>query len=111
MILGKEGVKIVSGYTEVIARIILAGKSAGVHSFFPVHIKMQEHFIMRVHSFLPVNNREPRVQWYTLSFQCVLKCRNTLVWGYTLSCLLITGSQKCRGTLFLSGVYLNAGTF
>ena len=65
MILGKEGVKIVSGYTEVIARIILAGKSVGVHSFFPlgpVYIKMQEHFRVGVHSFLPVKNREPRAQ-------------------------------------------------
>ena len=87
MILGKEGVKIVSGYTEVIVRVILAGKSAGVHSIFPVYIKMQEYFIVRVHSFLPVNNREPRVQGYTLSFQCIFKCRNILklVWGYTLS--------------------------
>ena len=41
VILGKEGVKIVSGYIKVIARVILAGKSVEVHSFFPVYIKMQ----------------------------------------------------------------------
>ena len=71
VILGKEGIKMVSGYTEVIAHVILAGKCVGVHSFFPVYIKMQEHFSVRVHSFLPVNNRAPRVwQGYTLSFQC-----------------------------------------
>ena len=105
MIRGKEGVKIVSGYTEVIARVILAGKSVGVHSFFPVYIKMRGHFSAGVHSFFPVNNREPRVQGYTLSFQCILKYGDTLVWGYTLSFLLITGSQECRGTLFLSSVY------
>ena len=77
-----------AGDTEVIARLILAGKSVGVHSFFPVYIKMRGHFSVGVHSFFPVNNRaEPRVQGYTLSF------------------LLITGSQECRDTLFLSSVY------
>ena len=36
VLLRKEGVKIVSGYTEVNARITLAGKSVGVYSFLPV---------------------------------------------------------------------------
>ena len=54
------------GYTKVISRVILAEKSVGVHSFFSVYIKMQEHFSVGIHSFLPVNNREPRVQGYTL---------------------------------------------
>ena len=42
------------GYTKVISRVILAEKSVGVHFFFPVYIKMQEHFSVGVHSFLPV---------------------------------------------------------
>ena len=67
MILGKGEVKIVPGYTKVISHVILAEKSVVVHFFFPVYIKMQEHFSVGVHSFLPVNNREPRVQGYTLS--------------------------------------------
>ena len=48
------------GYTKVISRVILAEKSVGVHFFFPVYIKMQEHFSVGVHSFLPVNHIKKR---------------------------------------------------
>ena len=72
VLLGKERVKIVSGYTEVNARVILTGKSVP----------------------------------YTLSCQYAEMQEHRIAQGYTLSCLLITGSQECRDTLFLLWVYV-----
>ena len=71
---------------------------------------MQEHFSVGVHSFLPVNNREPRVQGYTLSFQCsYIKLQEHFSVGVHS---FLPGAKRAGvATLFLSSVYLNAGTF
>ena len=70
VILGKGEVKIVPGYIKVISHVILAEKSAGVHFFFLVYIKMQEHFSVGPgYTLLIIGSQECRG---TL-FQCIFK--------------------------------------
>ena len=110
MILGKEGVKIVSGYTEVIARVIPEcntgrKESVGVRSFFPVYIKIVWGYTLSC--LLITGNQEYRGTLFPFPVYIKMHSREHFSVGVhgTLSCLLITGSQECKGTLFLSSVY------
>ena len=88
VLLGKVGVKIVSGYTKVNAQVILAGKSVGVYSFLPVCIKVQENFTVGAHSLLPVTNR----------------CRGTLYPSSISKGTLFLAWKECRAQYTLSSI-------
>ena len=110
MLLGKVGVKIVWGYTKVNARILLGGNSVGVHSFLPVKRESccckgtlflasyyQEEKSAGVHSFLPVSKLGGKSAGVHSFFPVLVKVGRAIVWGYTLSCLLVNWERRVQG--------------
>ena len=61
---------------------------------------------MGVHSFLPVSKRGGKSARVHSFFPVLVRFGRAIVWGYTLSCLLVNWAQReeCKDTLFLSSI-------
>ena len=67
----------------------------GVHSFLPV--SKQGGKSAGVHSFLPVNKWAEKSAGVHSFFPVLVKLGRVIVWGYTLSCQLISGQRRVQG--------------
>ena len=94
------------GYTKVNARTLLGGNSVGVHSFLPVepfwvHSLASYYWEDKsagVHCTLPVSKLGEKSARVHSFFPVVVRFRTAIiVWGYTLSCLLVSGEGRVQG--------------